>query len=66
MEVELAFKRRFPDWQLHRGYWRRGVRENTLAAFEEAHRVGCEMVEMDVRLSKNGTTSGFHEPVTEI
>lgn len=40
-----------PMYQGHRGYWRDGAQENTLAAFQAAAERGLQMVEMDVRLS---------------
>ena len=51
----------FPRWQLHRGYWKKGVRENTIEAFQEAKNVGCEMVELDVQLSRDGIPYVFHD-----
>jgi glycerophosphoryl diester phosphodiesterase len=51
----------FPQWQLHRGFWKEGVRENTLAAFEKAKEMNCEMVEMDVQLSRDGQYHVFHD-----
>lgn len=40
-----------PLYQGHRGYWRGGAQENTLAAFRAAAERGLQMIEMDVRLS---------------
>lgn len=51
----------FPQWQLHRGYWQEGVRENTLMAFEEAHRLNCKMVELDVQMNRNGDFFVLHD-----
>ncbi len=51
----------FPNWQLHRGYWQGGIRENTLSAFIEAKNQGCQMVEMDVQLNKDGVPHVFHD-----
>jgi glycerophosphoryl diester phosphodiesterase len=36
--------------------------ENTLAAFEEAARVGADMVELDVRLTADGVPVVLHDP----
>lgn len=51
----------FPKWQLHRGYWQAGVRENTMDAFREAKKARCQMVEMDVQLSRDGVAHVFHD-----
>ena len=51
----------FPKWQVHRGYWRGGLRENTMQAFCAAERLGAKMIEMDVRLSKDGVPVIFHD-----
>lgn len=51
----------FPNWQLHRGYWKKGVRENTMAAFQQAFASQCEMVELDVQISKDGVPHVFHD-----
>ena len=36
--------------------------ENTLASFKEAVRVGADMIELDVRLSREGAVMVFHDP----
>ena len=51
----------FPKWQVHRGYWKAGVRENTLQAFVTAKRLGAEMVEMDVQLCRENVPVVFHD-----
>lgn len=51
----------YPHWQLHRGYWQEGLRENTLQAFSEANKLGCEMVELDVQISRDGVPHVFHD-----
>ncbi|MDG0816367.1 glycerophosphodiester phosphodiesterase [Bdellovibrio svalbardensis] len=48
-------------YQGHRGYWKAGVQENTLASFKAAKERGLEMVEMDVRLSKDQVVVVFHD-----
>lgn len=50
-----------PVFQGHRGCWQEGIQENTLAAFEAAKEKGLTMVEMDVRLSKDGIPVVFHD-----
>ncbi len=52
---------KFPKWQLHRGFWREGIRENTLKAFEQAKAMGCLMVELDAQLSRDGHLHVFHD-----
>lgn len=44
----------------HRG-WHREHIENTLGAFREAYRGGCDMVEFDVQLSRDGVPVIFHD-----
>lgn len=51
----------FPQWQIHRGYWQEGVRENTLKAFKQAKQLGAEMVELDVQVSSDGVPHVFHD-----
>lgn len=48
-------------YQGHRGFWRQGCRENTLASFIEAKRRGLQMIELDVRLSKDHIPVVFHD-----
>lgn len=50
-----------PKYQGHRGYWKEGAQENTLASFESAAKRGLKMVEMDIRLSKDGIPVVFHD-----
>lgn len=48
----------------HRGF--SGVApENTLTAFKKAIEVGCDMIELDVRLSKDGTVVVIHDDTLE-
>lgn len=51
----------FPRFQSHRGYWRGGIKENTLSSFRESKRQGFEMIEFDVRLSREGTPVIIHD-----
>jgi len=46
----------------HRGASAR-VRENTVAAFVEARRLGADMVELDVRRTADGALAVLHDPV---
>jgi glycerophosphoryl diester phosphodiesterase len=52
---------KLPLNQVHRGYWREGIQENTIEAFREAKRRGAEMVELDVQLSKDAIVVVFHD-----
>lgn len=52
---------KLPLNQVHRGYWREGIQENTLEAFREAKRRGAQMVELDVQLSSDGVVVVFHD-----
>ncbi|HLP41699.1 MAG TPA: glycerophosphodiester phosphodiesterase [Fibrobacteria bacterium] len=44
----------------HRG-WHKSHIENTLDAFREAYEAGCDMVEFDVQLSRDGVPFVFHD-----
>lgn len=50
-----------PDFQGHRGYWKEGAQENTMASFKAAAARGLQMIEMDVRLSRDGIPVIFHD-----
>lgn len=50
-----------PILQAHRGYHVKGVQENTLSAMNEAYKLGYEMAELDVRLSKDNVPVVFHD-----
>jgi len=50
-----------PRYQGHRGYWMEGAQENTLESFIAAKNRGLQMVEMDVRLSKDQIPVVFHD-----
>ncbi len=50
-----------PLYQGHRGYWKAGAQENTLASFKAAKERGLQMVEMDVRFSKDHVVVVFHD-----
>ena len=51
----------FPNWQLHRGFWKAGYRENTMEAFVQVKAQGCDMVEMDLQISRDGILHCFHD-----
>lgn len=50
-----------PTLQAHRGYWKGGAQENTIAAFREARLRGALQFECDVRLSKDLIPVVFHD-----
>ena len=50
-----------PMYQGHRGYWKGGAQENTLASFRAAKERGLAMVELDVHLSKDLIPVVFHD-----
>ncbi|WP_413568062.1 glycerophosphodiester phosphodiesterase [Bdellovibrio sp. HCB117] len=50
-----------PPYQGHRGYWKGGAQENTLASFEAAKQRGLMMIELDIRLSGDGVPVVFHD-----
>ncbi|MGA2929474.1 MAG: glycerophosphodiester phosphodiesterase [Solirubrobacteraceae bacterium] len=45
----------------HRGAWGAGIRENSLAAFERAIDLGADMIEFDVRRTRDGQLIIFHD-----
>lgn len=49
----------------HRGAWGK-LRENTLEAFEEAIRLGADMVELDVRRTGDGQLVAHHDPIGQL
>lgn len=56
---EQAF--RLPQFQSHRGFHARGLRENSLDAFLESAKQGFQMVECDVRLSADRVPVILHD-----
>lgn len=61
-----------PSVIAHRGAWGAGVPENSLAAFERAIGLGADMVELDVRRTRDRELIVFHDadidgtPVAEL
>ncbi len=45
----------------HRGVWGNGVPENSLAAFEQAIELGADMIELDVRRTRDRRLIVFHD-----
>lgn len=52
---------KLPSYQVHRGFWKGGLQENTIPAFQEAARQGAEMVELDVMLTKDQQVICYHD-----
>jgi glycerophosphoryl diester phosphodiesterase len=51
-----------PAYQAHRGAWfQTGLQENTLTAFRMAKKLGAQMVELDVQLSKDNVPVVYHD-----
>jgi glycerophosphoryl diester phosphodiesterase len=50
-----------PSVIAHRGAWGAGVPENSLAAFERAIDLGADMIEFDVRRTRDGEPIIFHD-----
>ncbi len=50
-----------PSVIAHRGAWGAGVPENSLAAFERAIELGADMIELDVRRTRDGELIVFHD-----
>lgn len=48
-------------FQTHRGFHTEGAMENTMAAFVEAKRRGSEMIEFDVRLTRDYVPVIYHD-----
>lgn len=56
-------KKQYPNYSLiaaHRGYWRKHP-ENSLPAYDASIAIGADIVEMDVRLSKDGALVVLHD-----
>ena len=49
----------------HRGASGLCGQDNTLASFELAIHLGCDMVELDVRCTSDGQLACFHAPAVE-
>ncbi|MGZ3691907.1 MAG: glycerophosphodiester phosphodiesterase [Pseudobdellovibrio sp.] len=50
-----------PKLQCHRGYWVKGIKQNTLLSLQEAHALGYAMSEFDARITKDGIVILFHD-----
>jgi glycerophosphoryl diester phosphodiesterase len=50
-----------PSVIAHRGVWGAGVPENSLAAFEQAIDLGADMIELDVRRTRDRQPIVFHD-----
>lgn len=50
-----------PEHQVHRGLYAPGTQENSLEAFRAACQAGAPMVELDVRLAKDGVAVVMHD-----
>lgn len=59
----LDFYWDMPQLQSHRGAWRGGqLQENTIKAFARSRQTGFQMIEFDVRLTKDKIPVVFHDP----
>ncbi len=58
---EVSFP--LPNLQSHRGYCVNGAQENTLDSIQASFDQGYQMVEMDLRLARDGKIILFHDPV---
>ena len=52
-----------PQLQSHRGYCAKGAPENTAQSIQTSFELGYKMVEMDLRLNRDGKIILFHDPV---
>ncbi len=52
---------KLPRLQSHRGYWMKGIQENTLQALQAAKAHGAQMSEFDVQLSRDLKPVIFHD-----
>ena len=59
-------KTEYPNYTMvaaHRGYWaEEGVPENTLEAVNHALKLGADIIEVDIRSSKDGVPMLLHDP----
>lgn len=59
---ESPFK--LPVLQSHRGYCEKGAGENSLESIQASFALGYQMVEMDLRLNREGKVILFHDKIT--
>lgn len=50
-----------PRLQAHRGYWVKGVPQNSIESIKSAYEIGYEISEFDVRLTGDGEAILFHD-----
>ena len=50
-----------PRLQNHRGYWVEGITQNSLLAIKKSFELGYQMVEFDVRITKDNEVVLFHD-----
>ncbi len=59
------FRKWLPRLQAHRGYWVDGLDQNSLAGIQKAFQKKYQMVEIDVRLTKDQQVILFHDAAYE-
>lgn len=56
-----TFLRWLPCYQSHRGYWVKGLQQNSLVSIGEAYKLNFDMVEFDVRMTCDKKVILFHD-----
>ena len=60
---EASFQ--LPVLQSHRGYCGKGAGENSLESIQASFEIGYQMVEMDLRLNREGKVVLFHDKISD-
>jgi glycerophosphoryl diester phosphodiesterase len=58
---DLKIKKWLPQLQSHRGYWVEGLMQNSLGSIRRAYEQNYQMVEFDVRLTRDNVVVLFHD-----
>lgn len=59
--IDSQIKEWLPKLQAHRGYWVKGLQQNSLESIIAAYELGFEMAEFDVRKTAEGELILFHD-----
>lgn len=59
--LNSEIKNWLPRLQAHRGYWVKGLQQNSLKSIQKAYELKYEMAEFDVRLTKDQIVVLFHD-----
>ncbi len=60
-QTQPEIKNWLPRLQAHRGYWVKGLKQNTLASIQQAQALNYEMSEFDARITGDNVVILFHD-----